>query len=140
MPENRTASPIDLALADVLVAAYKGRRMNQADLVEATGISVATMQRLMAGRTRFDVEQLFKIADAIPDGRTAADYVTEAEGLVAQRAGHGGLSAAPANVTHINTRKGDDAWQGEEHALQSWDAAAKRSDTVIEVNPDDVTP
>lgn len=140
MPENRTASPIDSALADVLVAAYKGRRMSQAQLCEATGISVPTMQRLMAGRTRFDVEQLFKIADAIPDGKTAADYVREAEALVAERAHDSGMSAAPANVTHINTRKGDDAWQGEDHALENWDAAAKPSDTVIEISPDDVTP
>ncbi|MFF1633936.1 helix-turn-helix domain-containing protein [Leifsonia sp. NPDC058248] len=134
MPDDRTTStPIDRALADVLVAAYKGKRMNQATLVEATGIKSATMQRLMAGKTRFDVDQLFAIAEAI-GGRSAADYMREAEATVARH-----VSADAANVTHINTKKGDE-WQGEDHALNEWDAAAKKSDTVIEISPDDVTP
>lgn len=136
MPDDRsTSTPIDRALADVFLAAYKGKRMSQAQLVELTGIKTATMQRLMAGKSRFDVDQLFAISEAIPDGRTAADYVAEAEASMQK-----GMSADPANVTHINTKKGGNAWQGEEHALQNWDAAAKRSDTVIEINPDDVQP
>ena len=139
MPEpdldpRSTSKPIDRALADILVAAYKGKRMNQAQLVEKTGIKTATMQRLMAGKSSFDVEQLFEIADAIGT-KSAADYLREATEVVAQRA----LSADAANVTHINTRKGD-GWQGEQHAREEWDAVAKDSETVIEVNPDDVTP
>lgn len=133
MPDDRsTSTPIDRALADILVSAYKGRRMSQADLVDATGIKTATMQRLMAGKSRFDIDQLFAIADAIGT-KTAAEYVAEAEREVA--AHH--VSGAPANVTHINTRKGAD-WQGEQHAIEDLDAVAKTS--VVEIAPDDVTP
>lgn len=93
MPEDRsTSEPIDRALADVLVAAYKGRRLNQAYLVEQTGIKPATMQRLMAGKTNFDVKQLNGIADAIGAGRTGADYLRDAERMLAE---------AASNVTPI---------------------------------------
>jgi transcriptional regulator with XRE-family HTH domain len=93
VPEDRsTSEPIDRALADVLVAAYKGRRMNQAYLVEQTGIKPATMQRLMAGKSSFDVKQLNSIADAIGAGKTGADYLREAEQL---------LAASAPNVTPI---------------------------------------
>lgn len=56
---------INQALADVLVSAYKGERMTQAQLVEKTGINVTTMQRLLAGKSDIDVIQLTKLADAI---------------------------------------------------------------------------
>jgi transcriptional regulator with XRE-family HTH domain len=83
--DRSTSKPIDRALADVLVSAYKGKRMNQAALVEATGIKSATMQRLMAGHTQFDVDQLYAIADAI-GGRTAAEYLEEAAKAIASEA------------------------------------------------------
>lgn len=139
MPEERSSStPIDRALADVLVAAYKGKRMNQAALVEKTGIKTATMQRLMAGKSRFDVDQLFAIADAI-GGKDAAAYLREAEENVHEN--DASMSAARATVTSITSKsKKGDEWQGEEHAIQEWDAAAKPSATVVEISPDDVTP
>lgn len=100
-PEERSSStPIDRALADVLVAAYKGKRMNQAALVEKTGIKTATMQRLMAGKSRFDVDQLFAIADAI-GGKDAAAYLREAEENVQQ---NDSMSADRATVTPITGR------------------------------------
>lgn len=85
MPDERsTSSPIDRALADVLVAAYKGKRMNQAVLCERTGIKPATMQRLMAGKSRFDVDQLYLIAEAI-GGKKDFDYLREATDLMQGR-------------------------------------------------------
>jgi len=134
MPENRTASPLDRALADVLVAAYKGKRMSQADLVERTGISTATMQRLMAGRTSFDVQQLLLIADAI-GGKRTAEYLAEAEETVRLAS----VSEPAANVTPIG-KKREIEWPGEERAMQEWDAVAKKSEDVIEIQPDGVTP
>ncbi|UAJ79994.1 helix-turn-helix transcriptional regulator [Leifsonia sp. ZF2019] len=137
MPDDRsTSKPIDRALADVLVAAYKGRRLNQAALVEKTGIKPATMQRLMAGKAQFDVDQLFAIADAIGT-RTAADYLREAEANVDEAS----MSQAPSNVTDI-TSKGDKefVWQGEENAYEEWDAVAKSQDSTIEIDPDVHTP
>lgn len=139
MPDDRSTSrPIDRALADIFVAAYKGKRMTQAQLVEATGIKTATMQRLMAGKSAFDMDQVFSIAQHIPGGRPAFDYVKEAEAVVASQ----NVSEAPANVTHISTRGGkrEFEWQGEEHAYQEWDAVAKSEDSTIEINPDDHTP
>lgn len=113
--------------------------MNQSELVEKTGISVPTMQRLMAGRTRFTIEQVLAISAAI-GGKTAAEFVDEAEALAASRADDHQVSGDGANVTRISTKRGSDAWQGEQHALDNWDAAAKPSNTVIEIAPDDVTP
>ena len=136
MPKQKPVSPIDRALASVLKGAYKVQNLTQEDLVARTGITPTTMQRLMAGRTSFEVEQLFDLADAI-GWKTAQDYLREAEELVKVR---GEMSADASNVTRIDTRKGDDVWQGEEHALQEWGAAAKSSDSVIEIDPDDVTP
>lgn len=56
---------INQAMADVLVAAYKGERKTQGYLVSETGINPTTMQRLLAGKSDIDVIQLTKIADAI---------------------------------------------------------------------------
>jgi transcriptional regulator with XRE-family HTH domain len=84
--DRSTSDPIDRAIADVLVAAYKGRRLNQAYLVEKTGIKSATMQRLMAGKSSFSVKQLNAIADAIGAGKTGADYLREAETLLGESA------------------------------------------------------
>lgn len=134
MPAKKDVSPIDRALAGVLRGAYKTRGLTQEELVARTGITLTTMQRLMAGKSSFDVEQLFDLAEAI-GWKTAQDYLREAEELASHE-----KSADAANVTHINTRKADDTWQGEEHALKHWDAAAKPSSTVIEISPDDVTP
>lgn len=56
---------INQAMADALVAAYKGERLTQADLVRETGINPTTMQRLLSGKSDIDVIQLAKLADAI---------------------------------------------------------------------------
>lgn len=133
MVEKKSVSDIDQALAAVLKGAYKTRGLTQEELVERTGITTTTMQRLMAGKTAFDIKQLFDIADAI-GWKSAQAYLSEAEDLRSPKT----LSAATGNVTPIKP-KGDE-WQGEDHALQHWDAAAKNSDTVIEIQPDDVTP
>ncbi|MBO1739711.1 helix-turn-helix domain-containing protein [Leifsonia sp. TF02-11] len=135
MPKKNPVSAIDRALASVLKGAYKVKGLTQDDLVRETGITATTMQRLMAGNTGWDIEQLFAVADAI-GWKDAADYMREAEELAASAKP---MSADSANVTRNGTRKGDD-WQGEEHALEEWDAAAKPSNTVIEISPDDVTP
>jgi len=108
--------------------------MSQADLVERTGISTATMQRLMAGRTSFDVQQLLLIADAI-GGKRTAEYLAEAEETVRLAS----VSEPAANVTPIG-KKREIEWPGEERAMQEWDAVAKKSEDVIEIQPDDVTP
>jgi transcriptional regulator with XRE-family HTH domain len=57
--------PVNRAMADELVARYKGKRLNQAKLVEATGINATTMQRIMAGKSAVYVAQLFPLARAL---------------------------------------------------------------------------
>ncbi|ROS28871.1 helix-turn-helix protein [Rathayibacter sp. PhB127] len=57
--------PVNRAMADELVARYKGKRLNQAQLVEATGINATTMQRIMAGKSAVYVAQLFSLARAL---------------------------------------------------------------------------
>ena len=135
-PEGTTATPLDRALADILVAAYKGKRMNQAALVEKSGIKTATMQRLLAGKARFSVDQLFELAKAI-GGKSAAEYYAEAEAAVRDETD--AMSVGRATVTPISSKKGS-KWQGEDYAIEELDAVAKSSDSVIEINPDDHTP
>jgi transcriptional regulator with XRE-family HTH domain len=81
VPAKQNVSPIDRALASVLKGAYKTRDITQEQLTARTGISKTTMQRLMAGKSAFEVEQLFALADAI-GWKTAQDYLREAEALV----------------------------------------------------------
>lgn len=64
-------------MGDIILGAYKRRRLSQADLVERTGISVTTMRRLIAGEAEFDVDQLVTIANAL--GVPAAGILSEAE-------------------------------------------------------------
>lgn len=56
---------ITQALADHLVAVYKGKRLTQASLVTATGINATTMQRIMAGKSVIDTVQLERLATAL---------------------------------------------------------------------------
>jgi transcriptional regulator with XRE-family HTH domain len=61
-PINRA---INRAIADELVARYKGKRLTQANLVEATGINATTMQRILAGKSNVYIAQLAVIAKAL---------------------------------------------------------------------------
>jgi transcriptional regulator with XRE-family HTH domain len=83
VPAKKDVSPIDRALAAVLKGAYKTRGLTQEQLVARTGITLTTMQRLMAGKSAFDVEQLYDIADAI-EWKSAQDYLRDAEALAKQ--------------------------------------------------------
>ena len=76
--------PINRAMADELVALYKGKRMTQATLVELTGINATTMQRIMAGKSAIYIAQLFSLASALD---TSAEAIVEgAERRLAENA------------------------------------------------------
>jgi transcriptional regulator with XRE-family HTH domain len=81
VPAKNDVAPIDHALAAVLKGAYKTRSLTQEELAARTGITLTTMQRLMAGKSSFGIEQLYDLADAI-GWKTAQDYLREAEQLV----------------------------------------------------------
>lgn len=87
---------INQAMADVLVAAYKGERKTQGYLVTATGINATTMQRILAGKSDIDVIQLAKIADAIgiPPQDLMESAVEKAERMSA--------AARTTNVTEVD--------------------------------------
>lgn len=63
----REASEFSKYVARTLVGAYKMHGLRQADLVERTGITKATMQRILAGDADVDVEQLAKIAKVLDE-------------------------------------------------------------------------
>lgn len=73
---------MDKALAGVLRGAYATRGLNQAELVEKTGIKAPTMQRIMAGKTTITIGQFYALADAI-GWKRPVQYLEEAEGLLA---------------------------------------------------------
>lgn len=56
---------INRAMADVLVAEYKGQRKTQLQLVNATGINATTMQRILVGKSDIDVTQLAAFAEVL---------------------------------------------------------------------------
>lgn len=88
---------INQALADTLVAAYKGRRMSQADIAQRTGIKPVTLQRMLAGTRRISIENFARVANAI--GVSAEKLIAQAEELSDE------LSAAPfTNVTKLPER------------------------------------
>lgn len=80
-----SSTPLDRALAGGTRSAYKGRRLNQEYLHHRTGIKVATIQRLMAGKSQFSVHQLSSLAEAI-GGKTAPEYLEEAIRFMAEQA------------------------------------------------------
>lgn len=81
VPAKEDVAPIDRALAAVLRGAYKTRGLTQEDLCARTDITKTTMQRLMAGKSSFAMEQVVALAKAI-GWKSAPDYVREAEELV----------------------------------------------------------
>lgn len=96
MPAKKDVAPIDRALAAVLKGAYKTRGLTQEELTARTGITLTTMQRLMAGKSSFEVDQLFALAEAI-GWKTAQEYLREAEQLLQQEA-----AETADNVTSIH--------------------------------------
>jgi transcriptional regulator with XRE-family HTH domain len=80
VPAKNDVAPIDRALAAVLKGAYKTRGLTQEELASRTGITLTTMQRLMAGKSSIGIEQLYDLADAI-GWKTAKEYLGEAEQL-----------------------------------------------------------
>ncbi len=104
------------AMADVIVAAYKGQRLTQPDLAVMTGISPRTLQRLLSGHSDIDVERLFLIGEAL--GVSATDLMTRAQERIEQLAKRdqsarsGGASIGKSevqgrNVTSIRNRNSD---------------------------------
>lgn len=94
MPAKKDVAPIDRALAAVLKGAYKTRGLTQEELTARTGITLTTMQRLMAGKSSFDVDQLFGLAEAI-GWKTAQDYLREAEQLLERQTAEGAPNVTP---------------------------------------------
>lgn len=80
-----TADFINRAMADVLVAHYKGQRMTQATLVEATGINATTMQRILVGKSDVEVTKLAEFARVlgVPADELMRQAVAKAEAMSA---------------------------------------------------------
>ena len=56
---------INASIADVFRAAYREENMTQQNLSDRTGIPMSTMQRLMSGKSTFDVNQVALISEAV---------------------------------------------------------------------------
>jgi transcriptional regulator with XRE-family HTH domain len=56
---------INASIADVFRAAYREENMTQQNLSDMTGINMTTMQRLMSGKSTFDVNQVALISEAV---------------------------------------------------------------------------
>ncbi|NEN04734.1 hypothetical protein G3T36_02520 [Diaminobutyricibacter tongyongensis] len=64
MAEQQHVSRIDHDLVAILKGAYRPAA-TRSDLAERTGIKIVRVQRLMAGKSGFTIEQLYAIFNAI---------------------------------------------------------------------------
>lgn len=138
MPRNIKVSPIDTAIARILNGEYhRYPGVTRDTIATATGIPITTVQRLFTGKSAWSTSQFVSVVNAIGTTTPADDLFRQAiEILPAVEAE---LSEAEGTVSEINQRRGYE-WAGEEDATENWEAVAKDSETVIEVNPDDHTP
>lgn len=92
-----TADYINRALADVLVAHHKGMRLNQAALVEATGINATTMQRILSGKSEVGVTKLAAFARVlnVPADELMRQAMVKAEAM----------SQAPSKIDDLETKR-----------------------------------
>lgn len=74
---ERNASALSKATGAVIRGRYKKIPITQEQLATATGLKLATVQRLIAGKAEFDMDQLWAIADAL--GTTPTSLLKEAE-------------------------------------------------------------
>lgn len=95
------ADYVTQALADELTGEYRKKRLTQSDIVKKSGLSLATVQRLLKGQRAMDATQLVLIAGAIG---VDADTVLRDALKVAQRMSE----AAPDNVTQLQPKRVED--------------------------------
>jgi DNA-binding Xre family transcriptional regulator len=101
--EKRTASEYSKAAASVILGLYKAKRWNQKMLSEKTGITVSTLQRMVAGYSEISARELSVIAGVL--GTTPQEILR----ITLEQ--YGGLdrliedvSPAPSNVAPIRKR------------------------------------
>jgi transcriptional regulator with XRE-family HTH domain len=90
---------INVSIADVFRAAYREENMTQQNLSDKTGIPMSTMQRLMSGKSTFDVNQVARISEAVKV--SPAEIMDRAEKR-AHRKLVEAMSEAGATVTPIS--------------------------------------
>jgi DNA-binding Xre family transcriptional regulator len=103
--EKRTATEYSKAVANVILGLYKAKRWNQKMLSEKTGITVSTLQRMVAGTSEINVRELSVIAAVLG--------TTPQEILRATLEQYGGLErlvedVSPATTNVFNMRRRPD--------------------------------
>ncbi len=90
-------SPVNAAFGTVLKGAAREAGKSQADIAEAIGQSLATVQRIFAGKRNVTVTQFFEIADFI--GMDPEDLLSRVTKKL------GTMSEPPANLTELRQAK-----------------------------------
>lgn len=112
---ERKASELSIAVGAAVRGRYKKIGMSQDVLSERTGITITTVQRLVAGKAEFDVDQLLAIAEAL--NTTVSDITAEAERDL--------LSAVPRTPISIYTKRNEEL-EPTTQEIEELDAAASR--------------
>ncbi|WP_146247797.1 helix-turn-helix domain-containing protein [Curtobacterium sp. MCSS17_006] len=92
-------SALNRSMAAVIRGEYNALDLSQAELVQATGISLATVQRLLKGEQKFSFDQVEAFAKAL--GLEVDELSRRAVEWRSTRMSE----AAPDNVTQLQPRK-----------------------------------
>jgi transcriptional regulator with XRE-family HTH domain len=97
--DDKQISALNRAMAAVLRGAMASEGISQAQLAEKTGYSLATIQRNLAGKNKFNIDQVEKIGAAleVEPGELMRRAVEWRSTRMSE--------AAPDNVTQLQPRK-----------------------------------
>lgn len=100
--DDKQISALNRAMAAVLRGAIASEGISQAQLAEKTGYSLATIQRNLAGRNKFNIDQVEKIGAALDV--EPGELIRRAVEWRSTRMSE----AAPDNVTQLQPRRVED--------------------------------
>lgn len=103
-------SPVNTAFGAILKGAAREAGKSQADIAESIGQSLATVQRIFAGKRHVTVTQFFEIADVI--GMDPQDLLSRVTRRVSS------MSERPDNVTALPKKKPAEMTDAELEAIQ----------------------
>lgn len=97
--DDKQISELNQAMADVIRSEAAVARLSQAELSDRTGYSLATINRILGGKSKFNLDQIEKIGAALRlDPREMMRRAVERRAVRMSE-------AAPDNVTQLQPRK-----------------------------------
>lgn len=116
---ERKASALSAALGAVVRGRYRKAGISQETLAARSGLTLTTVQRLVAGKAEFDVDQMYGIAEAL--STTPSALIAEAERDLRPI----GLSDVSSTPISIHTKRSE-LFELTTQEIEAMNAAANR--------------